>query len=179
MAVTQPPPPPPTCTGVLHTVAAGETLDSIASSFGVTLEALVDANPQLITPGQILCVPVTPQICCLVLQAANGAPATAGGTGWVQQTPPNIVTTLVAAIQLPPPATFGPYTEYFARYVQPTGASFQFPLTPVTSAVPLVAGGITTPSGPLPSTTQVLVFPGTPAGAVGPVVLQGSLTTCH
>lgn len=175
-----PPPPPPPCSGVLHTVATGETLESIAQSFAVTLQALVAANPQLITAGQVLCVPTAPSTCCLTLAPSDGAPAGAGGTAWVRQAPPDTLTALVAAVGLPPPGTFGPFTQYLARFVLPNGTSFQFPLSAAPSSpTPVLAGGTSVSVGPLPAATQVLVFPGTPAGAVGPVVLQGSLEACH
>lgn len=56
------PPPPPTCTGFLYTVQAGDTMFLIARRFGVSLDALIAANPQipnpsLIFPGQQICVP--------------------------------------------------------------------------------------------------------------------------
>lgn len=172
-------PPPPPCPGVLHTVASGETLESIAQSAGITLQALVTANPQLIAVGQLLCVPVSVP-CCLVLQPTSVAPATAGGTAWVSQAPPDTVTALVVAVNLASPATLGPFTVYVARFVAPSGASFQFVLAPVGGQpVPVVAGGTMLSAGPLDPNTSVLVFAGTPAGAVGPVVLQGSLTSCQ
>ena len=176
-----PPTPPPCIGGTLHTVAAGETLSSIAQSFGVTLDQLVSANPQLITVGQVLCVPIAPSMCCLVLTPTASAPPTAGGTGWVHQSPPAGVTALVAAIGLPAPGTLGPYTVYVARFVPPSGVSFQFTLSAVVSpgGALVYAGGVSNTAGPLASGTQVLVFAGTPSGGVGPVVLQGSLANCH
>ena len=58
-------PPPPACTGFLYTVQPGDTLFLIAQRFGVSLEALIAANPQvpnpaLIFPGQQICVPAVP-----------------------------------------------------------------------------------------------------------------------
>jgi spore coat assembly protein SafA len=60
------PPAPPFCPqGQLYTVVAGDTLFLIAKRFGVSLEALIAANPQipdpdLIFPGQVICVPFMP-----------------------------------------------------------------------------------------------------------------------
>ena len=47
-----------------YTVQRGDTMFSIARMFNVTLQALIDANPQIsdpanIVPGQTVCVPVT------------------------------------------------------------------------------------------------------------------------
>ena len=179
MSSTLPPPPPACVGGTLHTVTTGETLTSIAASFGISLQALVAANPQLISVGQVLCVPVSGP-CCLVLQPTSDAPATAGGTAWVSQTPPSTVTTLVAGINLPPPQGFGPFTTYFARFVPPTGASFQFALSPASGQpIPVAAGGATVVAGPLSPATTVLVFPGNLTGGVGPVLLQGTLANGH
>ncbi|MGE5507892.1 MAG: LysM peptidoglycan-binding domain-containing protein [Chitinophagales bacterium] len=61
------PPPPPACVGgTLVTVQPGESMGVIANRYGVGLQALIAANPQVpdprfILPGQQLCVPgVTP-----------------------------------------------------------------------------------------------------------------------
>ncbi|MBO8127541.1 MAG: SafA/ExsA family spore coat assembly protein, partial [Firmicutes bacterium] len=58
----QSPPPPKTCTGFIYTVQSGDTMFRIAQRFGVSLDALIEANPQItdpnrIFPGQRICVP--------------------------------------------------------------------------------------------------------------------------
>lgn len=174
------PPTPPPCTGTLHTVASGETLQSIAASFGITLDQLVSANPQLISVGQVLCVPVTTTACCLVLMS-TGVVSGASGTALVS---PSVgvggATLLVGAIGLPAPSTLGPFDTFFARFVPPTGPSVTFALGMApNSPQPVFAGGTSGVTVALPDTTTVLVFPGTTAGAVGPVVLQGTLANCH
>jgi len=63
-------PPPVGCQGFAYTVQSGDTMFNIARRFGVTLDALKAANPQianpdLIFPGQVLCVPVPmPPVTC-------------------------------------------------------------------------------------------------------------------
>lgn len=52
----------PPCSGFLYTVVAGDTMFRIARRFGVSLNALIAANPQIanpnaIAPGQVLCIP--------------------------------------------------------------------------------------------------------------------------
>lgn len=57
------PPAPPSCPGgQLYTVRAGDTMFQIAQRFGISLQRLIDANPQitnpnLIFPGQVICIP--------------------------------------------------------------------------------------------------------------------------
>jgi spore coat assembly protein SafA len=51
------------CAGRIYRVVSGDTMFEIARRFGVTLDALIQANPQitnpdLIFPGQEICVPV-------------------------------------------------------------------------------------------------------------------------
>lgn len=64
--VRQAPLPPQRCDGQLYTVEATNTLFSIAQKFGVTVQQIVAANPQIENPdiifvGQVICIPaVTP-----------------------------------------------------------------------------------------------------------------------
>jgi spore germination protein len=47
---------------VIHTVASGETLTSLANQYGVTIQAIVEANdlpnPDFVSAGQTLLIPV-------------------------------------------------------------------------------------------------------------------------
>ncbi|NLM36797.1 MAG: LysM peptidoglycan-binding domain-containing protein [Firmicutes bacterium] len=54
--------PVPPCSGATYTVVQGDTLFQIAQRFGVSLAALLAVNPQianpdLIFPGQVICLP--------------------------------------------------------------------------------------------------------------------------
>lgn len=58
----QVPRPPQECGGQLYTVKASNTLFGIAQSFGVTVQQIVAANPQIVNPniifvGQEICIP--------------------------------------------------------------------------------------------------------------------------
>lgn len=58
----QVPPSPNNCDGRLYTVESGNTLFSIAQRFGVTVQQIVAANPQIVNPdnifaGQVICIP--------------------------------------------------------------------------------------------------------------------------
>ncbi len=57
-----PPPPPARCSGSLYQVKAGDTLFRLSMAHGVSLDAIVAANPQIsdpdsLVPGQIVCIP--------------------------------------------------------------------------------------------------------------------------
>lgn len=63
------PPAPPSCSGQLHVVVAGETLTSIALAFGVSVQDILRANPQITNPnvifaGQVICIPTVTPIPC-------------------------------------------------------------------------------------------------------------------
>lgn len=67
-AICIPLPQPAQCTGQLYTVVTGDTMASIAARFGVSLAALIAANPQIadparIFPGQIICIPAEAPQC--------------------------------------------------------------------------------------------------------------------
>ncbi|WP_406676136.1 LysM peptidoglycan-binding domain-containing protein [Moorella sp. ACPs] len=60
---------PPCPHGFHYTVKSGDTMYLIARRFGITLNELIAANPQiqdpnLIYPGQVLCIPGRPAIHC-------------------------------------------------------------------------------------------------------------------
>ncbi|UWG95861.1 LysM peptidoglycan-binding domain-containing protein [Dehalobacter sp. DCM] len=53
------------CQGQLYTVKAGDTLYLIARRYGLIVQQLVDANPQIANPnliyvGQVICIPTLP-----------------------------------------------------------------------------------------------------------------------
>lgn len=115
------PPPPAQCSGFYYTVKPGDSLFSIAQRFGVPLPALIAANPQipnpnLIFPGQVICIPstqpVVPTVECamLLFRTANipfNPAAEAGGVARVFQRSGQSGNVLVAAIGLPSPQSLG------------------------------------------------------------------------
>ena len=63
------PSPPIVCSGQYHTVISGETLTSIALAFGVSVQDILRANPQITNPnvifaGQVICIPAPTPIPC-------------------------------------------------------------------------------------------------------------------
>jgi peptidoglycan endopeptidase LytF len=64
------PPAPRSCQGFLYTIRSGESLFTIARHFGVSMTALLRANPQIVNPniiytGQVICIPYPrpPAVC--------------------------------------------------------------------------------------------------------------------
>lgn len=60
--IRQLPSPPGQCSGQTYTVRAGDTLFTISQRFGVTVAAILTANPQItnrniIFVGQVICIP--------------------------------------------------------------------------------------------------------------------------
>lgn len=56
---------PNQCQGIFYTIRPGDTFFNIARRYNITVQSLVNANPQIsdpsrITPGQIICIPVPP-----------------------------------------------------------------------------------------------------------------------
>lgn len=63
------PTPTPSCPGgTLYTVVSGDTLSAIAARYGVSLRAIINANPgidpDVISVGQQICIPVAPSSSC-------------------------------------------------------------------------------------------------------------------
>ena len=62
-------PNPLQCQGTFYTIQPGDTFFNIARRYGITVQSLVNANPQIadpsrIVPGQVICVPVQPAPGC-------------------------------------------------------------------------------------------------------------------
>lgn len=75
-----------------HTVAKGDTFESIANDYGVTVRELVMANPQLIAPGTKLTVPVA-----VAIPQESGSSSTGGGSGGSDTSAPSKRTYTVAS----------------------------------------------------------------------------------
>lgn len=60
-----------------HTVASGDTFESIANQYGVTVRELVSANPQLLKKGEMLNIPVA----VAIPQESGSGPGSGAGGG--------------------------------------------------------------------------------------------------
>jgi hypothetical protein len=63
MDYTELPPSPDTCQGFIYIVQQGDTLMRLSQVFGITIQQLLDANPQIVNLdwifiGQEICIPV-------------------------------------------------------------------------------------------------------------------------
>lgn len=193
------PPPPASCIGFIYTVVPGDTMFFIAQRFGVSLNALIAANPQipnpnLIFPGQQICVPVSPPRppiveCCMLLFRTANVPilpdAEAGGVARVVQNPQG-GNVLVSTIGLPPPETFGgtTYVAWIRRPGQPP-IPFQLLQTgPVVTEPGVWVGAIIFGPGEQFAPFQDIIVtaePGPPfiQPSLNRIVLIGQFTQCR
>lgn len=107
------PPHPCECAGRLYRVKPGDTLYKIAQRFGVPLDALIKANPQisdpnLIYPGQVICIPGVhrKEYCIILTPEHHMHHHDCGGVCWVKMKERH-TEVIVIATELPDPYTFG------------------------------------------------------------------------
>jgi spore coat assembly protein SafA len=128
------PVPGPYCNGMFYTVKAGDTLFEIARANNVLLAALIAANPQipdpnLIFPGQIICIPAPNLDVPLVPQPAI-CPITVPPQVPIQQPMPMPVRRPVLPIEQPMPCPAMP---------MPTPMPARRPVLPIEQPMPCPA----------------------------------------
>lgn len=112
-----------------YTVLPGDTFFNIAQMFRVRIEALAVnnphiPNPNIIFPGDILCVPGLIRFpCCTVLQPRGSVPFGTGGAAYVNFGPRGGQSVSFMAT-LPQPAIFGNFDMYTGEILIPGIGSF-------------------------------------------------------
>lgn len=115
----------PGCDGDLYTIEPGDTLFKIAKRNNISIQDLLDANPQIKKPeqinvGQVICIPVISLVideCALILDLSReatvaGLPEIAGGVVLIQRLGENNYAFTFAATGLPSPESIGEFNTY-------------------------------------------------------------------
>ncbi|MEW6770297.1 MAG: LysM peptidoglycan-binding domain-containing protein [Bacillota bacterium] len=168
-----------------YTVVRGDTMFTIAQRFRTTLPALIAANPHIpnpnvIFPGDVLCVPGVLQLpCCVVLSPTAGAPAGIAGAAFAHRDLSGTQAVGIIA-SLPLPSTLGSFDIYGAEVFIPVIGGFGFQLFKVSEEPPAWGGLISLPAAAfLTPGTRVTVRPGNSVtGVSGAIVLEGTLSRC-
>ena len=125
--------------GTSYAIQPGDTFFALARRFGVSLQALLAANPQAdpnnLQIGQVVCIPVPPApspICCVTLRLAAEIPPSQLFPGGVALFKPaatatEAVSVTFAAAGLPPPAVLGDFDAYLGQVVFPAAVPGEAP----------------------------------------------------
>jgi len=167
-------------------VIAGDTMFEIAQFFRTRLEALIAnnphiTNPNLIFPGDVLCVPgFVPFPCCVVLGPVGNVPRGTGGAAFV-----NVDFTGGEAVsfvaRLPEPSTFGNFDTFVAEVIIPGIEPFREELFATPEEPPTWDVTISLPTAAaLTPDTEVRVRAANSATErLGPVVIESTLGVCQ
>lgn len=171
-----------------YTVVPGDTMWLIAKRLGVSLEDLIKANPHivnpnLIYPGDVLCVPSQMFFpCCVILdttQVVPPVPPDAGGVAFTRSINMGKNQTLsVFAVDLPSPSDYGDFDIYEVFVSIPDVGGFGFQLFSNPNDPSAWTGTLTI--GPfLTTATVVKVRPANlTIDITGPTILEGTLSMC-
>jgi LysM repeat protein len=163
-----------------YTVLPGDTFFMISQMFRVRLEALAVNNPHItdpnvIYPGDVLCVPgLIPYPCCVPLQPRGRVPFGTGGVAYVGFAPRGGQSVSFLAT-LPPPAAFGNYNIYTGDIFIPDIGGFgnqMFP-TPLDPPTWSTRVDLPTAASVLPNSRAVISPFSSVTGQTGPVILEG------
>ncbi|ABR49806.1 Peptidoglycan-binding LysM [Alkaliphilus metalliredigens QYMF] len=186
--VVPPPPPGPFCPdGTIYVVQRGDTMFNIARRFGVTLQRLIQANPQVADPnvldvGQQICVPVPdaplPEgICRVALRPERTG--VLGGTAFINLDDPTI---WITTFGLPCYTTIddGEYTCYYAWVVDRDAPKY-YRVDLKDCNVPGIRAGYAKDTGSWRGYDEIIVTAEKSAvkAPTGPVFLRGSLAQCR
>lgn len=169
-----------------YTVQPGDTMFRIAQMFRTRLEALTVnnphiADPNLIFPGDVLCVPAqVPIPCCIILQATRPVPLGTGGIAFIHFSFLGTEAVSILA-NLPPASSFGNFNSYVGELNIPNVGTFANILFPTPEMPPTYALTLDLPTAAriTPESTVVIRPSVFELNMTGPVILQGRLASCQ
>jgi hypothetical protein len=169
-----------------YTVASGDTIFNISQIFRVSLGALITANhhisnPNVIYPGDVLCVPGLITIpCCVPLNSRGAVPFGTGGVAFVNFAPGGGQSISVIAT-LPLPSFFGDYDIYIATAFFKEIGGFGNQLFPTPEDPPTWSARIELPViVSVSPDVQIAVQPSnSTTGISGHIILFGDLKKCN
>lgn len=197
-------PQPQTCPGgSIYTIEAGDTYYTIAASHGLTVQALLTANPGVapnrLRIGQPLCLPgaglpqpparIPTPLCSLLQPSLEALPPSADipiGSVTVRQVAMSTRAYTIVAAPLPDPAALGNYNSYNGVLSLLTDdpahprdtVSIRLIASSFGNQLPTWAGTTITAYPPLVGDTVEIRPLNTVTGRQGPVLLQGTITPC-
>jgi len=168
-----------------YVVSPGDTLFTLSQIFRVRLEALYANNlhipdPNVLYPGDVLCVPSQiPIPCCVELQKRIRVPFGTGAVAYANFGPRGGQSISVLAT-LPVPAFFGNYDIYImTAYFEDIGG-FGNQLFPTREDPPTWSSRIELPTAAtITSNVLIAIQPSnSTTGISGPVIMQNTLSDC-
>ncbi|MBM7615905.1 SafA/ExsA family spore coat assembly protein [Alkaliphilus hydrothermalis] len=186
--VAPPPPPGPFCQGgTVYTAKQGDSLFSIARRFGITVQKMIEANPQIpdpnvIEPGQQICIPPLEEIplpegfCRVQLFPQQEDVVVLGGTAFINIPEPTL---WIATFGLPAPADLDPKYSTYRAWVVDKEEGLYFSVKLKTSDSPGIETGYGTMAGSFEGYDEIIVTAepnSCPSSPSGPVLLRGVIT---
>lgn len=166
-----------------YTVIPGDTFYNLSQMFRVRIEALAVnnphiTNPNLLYPGDVLCVPGNiPFPCCTTLEHKGRVPFGTGGTAYVNFGPRGGQSVSLMAT-LPQPLYFGNYDIYIAEITIPGIGGFGYKMfaTPEDPPTWAVRIDLPTVASVMPNSRLAIRPNNSMTGVFGEVVLEGIIS---
>ncbi|WP_207640695.1 LysM peptidoglycan-binding domain-containing protein [Alkaliphilus transvaalensis] len=186
--VEPPPPPGPFCPdGTIYTARRGDSLFSIARRFGITLQRMIQANPQIPDPnvvevGQRICIPppddipVPTGICRVnLIPQREGV---FGGTSFINISEGDV---WVATFGLPAPNDLDPGLSTYRAWVVDENQELYYSFTLKVTDAPGIEAGYSAANMSFEGYDSIIVtaepYP-VPTRPSGPVLLRGTIIPC-
>lgn len=183
-AEVTPPPPQPFCTnGIIYTIQRGDSLFTIARRYNLTVQQMIQANPQISDPnvvevGQRICIPIPVPPLPEGVKRVELLPAEAGMLGGTAFINFKELVLWMAAFGLPDPGEIGPeYTAYWGWLVHRDQASY-VPIPLASCGESGVMAGTKKGTGSWEGYHQVIVTAeaqANPQRPNGPVLMRGTV----